>query len=149
MNLQTFTKETLTELEAIAARRLTRRKRNQDLFEKDQADEKAYATKLEELRKRYAEECLEGPPEGWEKTAYPATGLALKVEVQFRGGDPTYDPTKLPAAILQAPGVVAKIDPKAVEAIVATNPSRFDVKDAVVPVGPWQKPTVLVKPIVP
>jgi hypothetical protein len=154
--LESFTREKLAQIEEVEGRIISRKKRNPKVFEKHQADLDLKEKLVKELREGYAARCPDGrPPEGWDRTSTPVTGPMLKIEVQFKGGAPTYNPEALPGDILRMAGVVEKLSAETVDGVLASLKVQSDELSAELvkeielakTTAPWIKPTVLVKPV--
>ncbi len=82
----------------------------------------------------------EGPPPGANMIsrakARPAKGKFCNVEVTYKREADYYDPAALPPDVLAAPGVVAKVDAKRIEALQDPRCEHARRK------GEWMTPTV-------
>jgi hypothetical protein len=121
-SFETKSAELLAQYETADARQIARRKRNADFLTKDRADEELKKSALAGLKELYAT-IKDGPPDGWEKTSTPATGIAYKVRVIFAKGSDFYEPTMLPSKVLTLPGVVKSVVKEEVDRLVAEYPA--------------------------
>jgi len=90
-----------------------------------------------------------GPPDDDDVTGrmwVPAEGTIFDVRIVYAKEKDSYDPAKLPKAVLSAPGVVTEVDTDVVNALLAgmTPAKRYRVRKALQE-GKWKTPALEIR----